>query len=155
MPETDLVTRARAAVVALVRADAGVQAAAGRATRVLVPWGSLAADTPKPVLAYAFVDAEDDGGVGDTRLVRVQFAAFADDTATDPADVLCGRLLGALETCFLGADFEALDAPLAAVLVEFTRHARGLAAADAEAPAVARFGAQAREDLDVTLDVTA
>lgn len=74
---TDVIQRFVEAAVAVLRAYAPLKAELGRSDRVVTPWQPLDA-APLPVLFYTPVLATQFGGVGDTRVVQVQFTAVAD-----------------------------------------------------------------------------
>lgn len=74
---TDIEDRTARALVAILNADAGVQAITGRTRRNLVAWGDVN-DAELPVLAYQFIDGEEIGGAGDNRFLNYQITAIAD-----------------------------------------------------------------------------
>lgn len=92
----DRVQDVREALVAVLRADPAVQAAAGRATRLVAPddtWDTL----PRPCLTYVVVVGDTLGGTGRPLLVTVQLTAWAEgDDSTAVAALLLDAAVTAL-----------------------------------------------------------
>lgn len=77
MASTDIEQRIVEAVVAILEADAGVQAITGRTLENILPWQDSEALT-YPVLLYLVPTINPYGGAGDTRLAEMQITAVAD-----------------------------------------------------------------------------
>jgi hypothetical protein len=92
----DIFERLRQATVAIVNADAGVQALTGRATENCVAWDRVA-EAVRPVIAYHIVLLGQQGESGDGRDGTVQFTAIADG---NDADALTNELLHAVELAY-------------------------------------------------------
>jgi hypothetical protein len=134
---TDLLQRAREAVVQVLDQHPAVAALTGRLSQNIVAWGSLA-DATRPVLAY-FVVADGLGPVENARAITVQFAAFAG--AGDEA--LANELVALVPELITASSLAALPAPFALDAFVESWQRRG-AAPDPESEA-------ARADLDLTL----
>lgn len=74
---TDLEDRTARALVAILNADAGVQAITGRTSGNVVAWKN-ANDAELPVIAFLFLDGEEIGGAGDNRFFNYQLTAIAE-----------------------------------------------------------------------------
>jgi len=73
---TDIVQDTNEAVVAILNADAGIQAITNRTTGNVRPWKHVA-DEELPILLYHFVVGTEEGGSGDNRLFQYQITAYA------------------------------------------------------------------------------
>lgn len=80
----DLATPLCAAIVAILSADATMQALCGRATRLVVPFEDVndaedpVAEIPLPIIAYSYGQDTEIGGVGDQRLATVTLDMIAE-----------------------------------------------------------------------------
>ncbi len=80
----DLATPLSAAVVAILSADATVQALCGRATRLVVPFEDVndaedpVTEIPLPIVVYAYGQDTEVGGIGDQREVSLTLDVIAE-----------------------------------------------------------------------------
>lgn len=106
MPPTDLIERAKIAIVAVINSSPDIQAITGRADNNVTAWN---ADMTAvlPVIAYRMPVATPGGGaIGDTRELVITFSAFA------PTESVCNALLEVLETIRWAPALAALSQPL-------------------------------------------
>ena len=106
MPPTDLIERAKIAIVAVLSASADIQAITGRAEGNVTAWNADMASL-LPVLAYRMPVATPGGGaIGDTRELVITFSAIA------PTESVCNALLEVVETIQWATALAALPQPL-------------------------------------------
>ena len=111
---TDFVQVVREAVATILETDAELVAITGRTYGNIIAFNSDV-DPETPVLAYEVIAASEDGGVKDTRLVRTQFSALADEEST------VHEMLGVVERKLSANAFSALAVPLDAVPIRRLR----------------------------------
>lgn len=77
MAPTDIGQKLDEALVAILRADAGIQQLAERTEKLVRPWGEFGGSA-LPVILYQRVTLEEVGALGDTRRAFYDFTAVAE-----------------------------------------------------------------------------